>query len=270
MGLQERAVAWSRHYKRDYGRLAILPVAIMLDDPIMTQIFVEAAMKAQEKLGAPFKLVIIDTMARSFNGDENSAQDAGAFINSCYAWRARLGDCSVMVITHAGKEITRGIRGSSALKAACDFVFVVTRPNHLQALLRNEKQKDIDETEDMRFALQSVHIGIQDHKGRERKSLVPILESKGEMADPDAEDDQPTAFEVGDMMNMIRIVKANTAAGQQMTEDSLRVEFSEMRTAEGAKPEAIRKSFKRNLDRAKEKGYLMKHGKNISIGETKI
>ena len=270
MGLQERAVAWSRHYKRDYGRLAILPVAIMLDDPIMTQIFVEAAMKAQEKLGAPFKLVIIDTLARSFNGDENSAQDTGAFINSCYAWRAKLGDCSVMVITHAGKEITRGIRGSSALKAACDFVFVVTRPNHLQALLRNEKQKDIDETEDMRFALQSVHIGIQDHKGRERKSLVPILESKGEMADPDAEDDQPTAFEVSDMMNMIRIVKANTAAGQQMTEDSLRIEFSEMRTAEGAKPEAIRKSFKRNLDRAKEKGYLMKHGKNISVGEVKI
>lgn len=270
MGLQERAVAWSRHYKRDYGRLAILPVAIMLDDPIMTQIFVEAAMKAQEKLGAPFKLVIIDTLARSFNGDENSAQDTGAFINSCYAWRAKLGDCSVMVITHAGKEITRGIRGSSALKAACDFVFVVTRPNHLQALLRNEKQKDIDETEDMRFALQSVHIGIQDHKGRERKSLVPILESKGEMADPDAEDDRPTAFEVGDMMDMVRIVRANTAAGQQMTEDSLKVEFREKKESEGSKPDAIRKSFERNLKRAKEKGYLMKHGKNISVGEVKI
>ena len=270
MGLQERAVAWSRHYKRDYGRLAILPVAIMLDDPIMTQIFVEAAMKAQEKLGAPFKLVVIDTLARSFNGDENSAQDTGAFINSCYAWRAKLGDCSVMVITHAGKEITRGIRGSSALKAACDFVFVVTRPNHLQALLRNEKQKDIDETEDMRFALQSVHIGIQDHKGRERKSLVPILESKGNMADPDKEEEIESVFEVSNMMDMIRIVKANTAAGQQMTEDSLQIEFSEKRASEGVKPEAIRKSFGRNLKKAKEKGYLIKHGKNISVGETKI
>lgn len=269
-GLQERAVAWSRHYGRAYGPLAILPVAIMLDDPIMTQIFVEAAMKAQEKLGSPFKLVIIDTLARSFNGDENSAQDTGAFINSCYAWRAKLGDCSVMVITHAGKDVQRGIRGSSALKAACDFVFIVTRPNHLQALLRNEKQKDIDEAEDMRFALQSVHIGIQDHKGRERKSLVPILESRGEMADPDAEDDQPTAFEVSDMMDMIRIVKANTAAGQQMTEDSLKIEFREKKESEGSKPDAIRKSFDRNLKRAKEKGYLMKHGKNISVGETKI
>lgn len=270
MGLQERAVAWSRHYGRDYGPLAILPVAIMLDDPIMTQIFVEAAMKAQEKLGAPFKLVVIDTLARSFNGDENSAQDTGAFINSCYAWRAKLNDCTVMVITHAGKEIARGIRGSSALKAACDFVFVVTRPNHLQALLRNEKQKDIDETEDMRFALQSVHLGIQDHKGRERKSLVPILESKGEMADPDADNDEPQAFELSDMINMVRIVKANTAAGQHMTEDSLKIEFSEMRASEGAKPDAIRKSFARNLQRAKDKGYLIKHGKNISVGDTKI
>lgn len=270
MGLQERAVAWSKHYGRDYGRLAILPVAIMMDDPVMTQIFVEAAMKAQEKLGSPFKLVVIDTLARSFNGDENSAQDTGAFINSCYAWRAKLGDCSVMIITHAGKDISRGIRGSSALKAASDFVFIVTRPNHLQALLRNEKQKDIDESEDMRFALQSVHIGIMDHKGRERKSLVPILESKGEMADPDAEDDQPTAFEVGDMMDLVRIVRANTAAGQQMTEDLLKVEFREKKESEGSKPDAIRKSFERNLRRAKDKGYLMKHGKNISVGEVKI
>lgn len=270
MGLQERAVAWSRHYKRDYGRLAILPVAIMLDDPIMTQIFVEAAMKAQEKLGAPFKLVIIDTLARSFNGDENSSQDAGAFINSCYAWRAKLDDCSVMVITHAGKQIERGIRGSSAFKAASDFVFIVTRPNHLQALLRNEKQKDVDEAEDMRFALQSVHIGIQDHKGRERKSLVPILESKGNMADPDKEEEVESVFEVSNLMDMIRIVKANTAAGQQMTEDELRIEFSQKRTSEGAKPEAIRKSFDRNLLKAKQKGYLMKHGKQISVGEVKI
>lgn len=270
MGLQERAVAWSKHYKRDYGRLVILPIAVMLDDPIMTQWFVEAAMKAQEKFGAPFKMVVIDTMARSFNGDENSAQDTGAFINSCSAWRSKLDDCTVMIITHAGKDVARGIRGSSALKAACDFVYVVTRPSHLQALLRNEKQKDIDEAEDMRFALQSVHLGIQDHKGRERKSLVPILESKGEMADPDAEDDQPTAFEVGDMMNMIRIVKANTSAGQQMTEDDLKTEFTEMRVSEGAKPDAIRKSFMRNLGKAKDKGYLMKHGKFISVGEVKI
>lgn len=270
MGLQERAVAWSKHYKRAYGPLAILPVAIMLDDPIMTQIFVEAAMKAQEKLGSPFKLVIIDTLARSFNGDENSSQDAGAFINSCYAWRAKLGDCSVMVITHSGKQLDRGIRGSSAFKAASDFVFIVTRPNHLQALLRNEKQKDIDEAEDMRFALQSVHIDIQDHKGRERKSLVPILESKGEMADPDAEAEVESVFEVSNLMDIVRIVKANTAAGQQMTEDSLRIEFAEKRASEGAKPEAIRKSFDRNLTKAKQKGYLIKHGKNISVGETKI
>lgn len=270
MGLQERAVAWSRHYKRDYGHLVILPVAVMLDDPIMTQWFVEAAMKAQERLGSPFKMVVIDTMARSFNGDENSAQDTGAFINSCSAWRSKLDNCTVMIITHAGKEVARGIRGSSALKAACDFVYVVTRPAHLQALLRNEKQKDIDEAEDRRFALQSVHLGIQDHKGRERKSLVPILESTGEMADPDADNDEPQAFEVSDMMNMIRIVKANTAAGQQMTEDDLKTEFSEMRASEGAKPEAIRKSFTRNLARAKDKGFLMKHGKFISIGETKI
>lgn len=270
-GLKERAVAWSRHYGRDYGPLVILPVAVMLDDPIMVQWFIEACMKAQEKVGKPFQMVVIDTMARSFNGDENSSQDTGAFINSCSAWRSKLDDCTVLIVAHAGKDVQRGIRGSSALKAACDFVFVVTRPNHLQALFRNEKQKDIDEAEDMRFALQSVHLGIKDHKDRERKSLVPILESKGSMADPDKEDDEEmTVFEVGDLKDLVRIVKANTASGKSMTEDDLKKEFMGKKISEGTKPDSARKSFSRNLAKSKDKGYLMKHGKFISVGDVQI
>lgn len=268
-GLQERAVAWKRHYGKSYGPMAILPTAIMMDNAVQVQLFIEAAMKAQEERhnGIPFSLVVIDTMARSFNGDENSAQDTGHFINSCMRWRAEIEGPTIMVIAHAGKDVARGIRGSSALKAACDFVYVVSRPNHLQALLRNEKQKDIDEAEDMRFALQSVALDIHDHKGRERKSLVPILESRGSMADPDKIEEQPTPFELADLKSLVRIAKANSASGSPMTEDELRIEYCALKVSEGVKPDSAARSYRRNMGIAKEKGYLFKHGKLISVGD---
>ena len=262
-GLKERAVAWEKHHGKKYGQLAILPMPIMLDDPVMTQQFVEAAMKAQERLGGPFHMVVIDTMARSFNGDENSSRDIGAFINSCYAWRSKLGDCTVMVVTHSGKDQSRGIRGSSATYAACDFVYVVSRPNNMQALVKNEKQKDIDEAEDMRFALQVVDLGMNDHKGRPRKSLVPILESQGAMADPDAEED--TVFNIKDVRVMVGMVRSANNRGETMTEDELKREFRALRESEGISKEASRKSFTRTLEKAKEDGALMKHGIKISL-----
>lgn len=80
------------------------------------------------------------------------------------------------------------MRGSSALDGAADCHFMVTRPNDGQALLRNTKQKDVEKADDMRFAMHPVSTGIPDRKGRIRKTLVPILESKGELADPDNDD----------------------------------------------------------------------------------
>lgn len=266
-GLKERAVAWMEYYGKDYGSLAILPMAIMMDDPVHVQQFTEAALLAQEKLGQPFCMVVIDTMARSFNGDENSSQETGRFINSCQAWAQKLGGCTVMVVTHSGKDITRGIRGSTAMHGACDFVFLVRRPNHLQCLLRNDKQKDIDEAEDMRFAMSPVDLGIVDHKGRPRKSLVPILESKGRNADPDADDQFEDSFKAKDKNAVVQLVRSAGINGKPITEDDLRSAFVGQRMAEGTKPEAARKAFSRSYDKAKDDGLIMKHGKFVSMVE---
>lgn len=262
MGLKERAVAWTRYHKRDYGHLVILPMAIMMDDVVMTQNFIEAALMAQEKIGNPFGMVVIDTMARSFSGDENSAQETGAFVNSVSRWRATLGDCTVLIIAHSGKNTSSGIRGSSAIKAACDFVYVISRPGPLQVVVKNEKQKDIDEAEPMRFALEPVNLEMKDHKGRERKSLVPILESKGKGADPedDDNDDFEGPFEAKDTNELVRIIKAAKLNNRPITEDDLRKEYIAMKVAEGKKVESARKDFYRNFKRAREQGFIHKRG----------
>lgn len=65
-------------------------------------------------------LIILDTLARNFgNGEENSATDMGAFISVIGEMQRRIG-CAVMVVHHAGKDDTKGMRGSSALLGAVD------------------------------------------------------------------------------------------------------------------------------------------------------
>jgi len=261
-GLQERAVAWEKHYGKRYGQMVILPKPVMMDNVLETQNFVEAAMMVQEKIGKPFSFVVIDTMARSFSGDENSAQDSSGFVNSCSRWRSKLGNCTVMIVTHAGKNVERGMRGSSALKGACDFVFSVSRPNHLQALLKNEKQKDFDEAEDMRFALQSTDLEMQDHKGRNRKSLVPILESRGANADPDKAEKDET-FASGDAHKIWQMVRAAEVRGDKVTEDKLKEDYVGERESGGTSRATALKAFKRAMDKAKGTGQIVKDGIHI-------
>lgn len=268
-GLMERIVAWEKHYNRSRGPLAVMTIPVMMDDVVAVRAFTECLEKASEALNQPIRLVVIDTMARSFSGDENSAQEVGAFVNACTRFSVDIGDCLVMVVAHTGKDLSRGMRGSSALDGAADCHFLVTKPNLGQALVKNTKQKDIEMAEPMRFAMEPVSTGILDRKGRIRRSLVPILESKGEQADPDAEDDM-TAFDHKDANILLGLVKAADRANEKITEDELRIKFIDcMQNSQNKKPEAAKKTWQRAYKRARDNGTLMKAGAHIYLGEGK-
>lgn len=266
-GLMERSVAWKRHHELDPGPLAILTVPVMMDDVLMVQAFTECLERAAEAFGAPVRMVVIDTMARSFSGDENSAQEVGGFVNACARFSNAVGDCFVLVVAHTGKDAARGIRGSSALDGAADCHFLVTKPNEGQALVKNTKQKDVEKAEDMRFAMESVSTGILDRKGRIRRSLVPILESKGADADPDAQDEM-SAFDHKDMNVMCGMVRGAEQSGKKLSEDELRKQFIDYLMNEcGKKEEAAKKGWQRTYRRAREAGGIMKAGANIYLGD---
>jgi hypothetical protein len=268
-GIKERSVAWKRHYERDLGPMAILEVPVMMDDVIMVQAFTEVLERAAEMLKAPIRMVVIDTMARSFTGDENSAQEIGAFVNACSRFSNDIGNCFVLVVAHTGKDLSRGMRGSSALDGAADCHFLVTKPNPLQALVKNTKQKDVEMAEPMRFAMESVSTGIKDRKGRIRKSLVPILESQGEDADPDSSTKEVEAFDAVDMKAMAGMVKAAEVAGKKITEDDLRKEFIEYMKSNGKGNDAARKAWQRTYQRVRDQGLVMKAGANLYVSEKK-
>lgn len=267
-GLKERAAAWKKHHNIERGPFIILPVPVMMDEPVMVQAFTECLEKAQEILKVPIRMVVIDTMARSFSGDENSAQEVGAFVNACSRFSGAIGDCLVLVVAHTGKDISRGMRGSSALDGAADCHFLVTKPNEGQALVKNTKQKDIEKAEPMRFAMETVSTGILDRKDRMRRSLVPILESKGEDADPDNQE-ETTVFDSVDANAMVGMVRAAGIEGRKMSEDDLRKEFIAYLISAGKKEVAAKKAWQRTYQRVREGGGIMKAGAYLHIPERK-
>lgn len=80
----------------------------------------DALCAAIDDLAVKPKLIIFDTFARIFaGGEENSARDVGETIVILGAIQERY-ETAVAIIHHAGKDESRGMRGSSALLGAVD------------------------------------------------------------------------------------------------------------------------------------------------------
>ena len=93
------------------------------------------------------KLVIIDTLSRCFNGDENKQDDMQKFVNNLDKIKDQF-KCTVMPIHHANME--GKLRGSTVLKAAADVEIYVTRSKkdgERTLNLKAEKMKDLDSDE---------------------------------------------------------------------------------------------------------------------------
>ncbi|MFC4353390.1 AAA family ATPase [Fodinicurvata halophila] len=65
-------------------------------------------------------LIVVDTLARCFVGNENSAEDMGKFIAGVDSLRDAFPGATVLVIHHQGKDEEKGARGSTALRGAID------------------------------------------------------------------------------------------------------------------------------------------------------
>jgi hypothetical protein len=127
----------------------------------------------KKRAGTP-GLVVFDTLARCFvGGDENSAKDMGAFIGGLTALHRELG-ASMLVLHHTGKQATEIERGSSALRAAADAMIYVSKDKNNTIIVRNNKQKDDDEFEDITLRLRTVVLG------RDSEETSCVLESVNE------------------------------------------------------------------------------------------
>jgi len=175
-GVTQRIKAWELHHQvATLDNLARLPVPVFPADSDNVRGVLEYCQEIKAKTGHAVKLVILDTLARCYGGnDENSSRDMGAFIKGCDTIKQLTG-ATVLVVHHSGKNAENGARGSSSLPAALDVEYRVKRDSEDQyaLVLTCSKMKDSDQPEAKAYDLSSVHIRT-DSDGDDVNSLCVI------------------------------------------------------------------------------------------------
>ena len=123
--------------------------------------------------GVKPRLIVIDTLARNFGGgNENDAQAMNQFIRSVDLIR-KLWDCTILIVHHTGYASSERGRGSSALRAAVDAEYMITRQQDTRLVsVKGTKMKDADRPKPKNFELQIINLGVKDNRGQEVTSGV--------------------------------------------------------------------------------------------------
>lgn len=123
----------------------------------------------------PYDLIVMDTFAQVMSGaDENNGMDVGIALAECKRI-ARRCDAMVLLVHHSGKDTSKGSRGHSSIKAACDVEIKVERSNDTRSITTS-KMKDGVEGVGYLFKLHTVILG-EDDDGDDITSC--IVEFKG-------------------------------------------------------------------------------------------
>jgi hypothetical protein len=131
----------------------------------------EAFVQAVTDSGQGMRLIILDTLSRALaGGDENAAKDMTQAIESADRIKNGTG-AAVLLIHHAGKDVSKGSRGHSSLKGALDSEFEISDAGDDIRILRSAKQKDLPLAPDLPFRGELVHLGIN-RRGKSITSLV--------------------------------------------------------------------------------------------------
>lgn len=173
-GIGQRIKGWRReHALEGVGApFKLLPVAVRMLDHASIEKLKRTIDQVRGEVGFEIGLVVIDTVSRSIPGeDENSQEAMSMFIDGCADIQQHCSG-SVIGVHHAGKDLDRGMRGSTVLLGGCDTSIRVAK-DEATTVLSVEKQKDGEELDDMHFTMKVVDLttGL----GAKQSTLVPVL-----------------------------------------------------------------------------------------------
>ena len=198
-GLARRFAAWQLHNERQIPRdkLYISHTAIQAVDESSAK---AASNEIDNRIagGAPKPLlVVIDTLARNFGGNENDAKDMASFINHLDKYlRVKYG-CCVLIIHHSGHQSDRA-RGSTALKGAVDIEYGLKLDDKTKQIsLQNHKMKEGELRKEQSLMLKQVPLGMVDDDQQMITSAVITPYKLGDVKAALAEDStgQPVELE---------------------------------------------------------------------------
>lgn len=107
-------------------------------------------------------ITIVDTLAQVTAGaDENTSKDMGPALKNC-AELMRLTNAGCGLVHHSGKDISKGARGWSGLKAPLDAEFCVTKDENGARKFWVDKLKDARDGFGFDFELETVNFGVDE------------------------------------------------------------------------------------------------------------
>jgi hypothetical protein len=184
-GLARRIHAWSQHNNIPRENLSLYvsegPIDLInVNNAIQVAAAVKKLVKATGKIPV---LIVIDTLARNFGGDENSATEVGQFVRHLDLYLRKIWKTTTLIIHHSGKDRDRGARGSSALKGAVDAEYEVSRKDDLIIRITSRKMKDAEEPPPLSFEL--IGKSVLDNNGNPIGSAVlHLVDNKVPSEDP--------------------------------------------------------------------------------------
>lgn len=170
-GVAQRLQAYAQYHGidlRDVPNLRIITAAPnFLESDDIAEVIAEL-----QSIG-DVSCVIVDTLAQVTPGaNENTSEDMGRAISNVRHIHTAT-DATVLGVHHAGKDLSRGSRGWSGLKAAADAQIEVIRHESGDREIHIEKMKDGEDGLRWAFKLEVVDLGV-DYDGDPVTSCVAI------------------------------------------------------------------------------------------------
>ena len=139
------------------ARLKILPRVPLFASPAQVQAFIDGNIEFKPEI------VVIDTLATALAGeDENSSATASCLTdNGAAGMIRRAWGCVVIVIAHAGKDVERGVRGSSGFEANVDFVLMVKAHKEQRVIeVHAKKMRDAPDGQTVHYAYEAEGVPV--------------------------------------------------------------------------------------------------------------
>ncbi len=241
IGVPRRIKAWEKKHGVKLNNLYLVNRPVFPVRREEMQEMIKAARDVKSKTGQPVRLIVIDTLARCFGGnDENDARDMGAFIEGCDVIKRETG-ATLLVVHHSGKDDTKGARGSSAFRAALDAEFNVRREGDGGAIILTcTKMKDVEEPKQAAFDLRPIEL-FTDRDGELISSLV-VQDLPREAREPDPELADIKHL-TGNHAALWQSIRSRKAKGEPCNVSVIRDDITTLFGENG------RKGFKRWLDK---------------------
>ena len=174
-GFRKRIKAYGLHHQVDLHKV---PMSVMETAPnfLMADDVKAVAKAVQASEGA--NVIIVDTFAKVTPGaNENAGEDMGKAIDNCRKIAEATG-ALVILVHHTGKDIERGARGWSGIRAAADFEAEVCRDQASgKRWLQITKQKDGDDEGRWGFKLEDVVVGMDEDEDPVTSCVLAIDEA---------------------------------------------------------------------------------------------